>query len=168
MLVAQNHWVKQLLSGGRTFGCGFLAVALVEPIHASRGVDQLLLTGKKRVASRADFDVQVAFFGRASLKGLAASAANGNFYVFRMNSWFHVVLSLEAASGRVFKQVMIEFVCKTVKLTSGNTDFRNKMITVARIKIACYNPPRRSKLSLISSNTVCLFQCDRPTRLRLL
>jgi hypothetical protein len=98
MLVAQNHWVKQLcgrwpqlrlLGAGRALGCGFLAIALVEPIHASRGVDQLLLTGKERVASRADFDVQVAFFGRASLKGLATSAANGNFYVFRMNSWFH-------------------------------------------------------------------------------
>ena len=130
MLVAQNHWVKQLLSGGRTFGCGFLAIALVEPIHASSGIDQLLLTGKERVASRADFDVQVAFFGRASLKGLAASAANGNFYVFRMNSWFHFLLFSIAGpirkSDPIYKQVMIGAVLKTVKLERENTDFTDK------------------------------------------
>jgi hypothetical protein len=92
MLVAQNHWVKQLLSGSRALCCGFLAIALVESINASRGVDQLLLAREKRMTSRADFDVQVAFFGRTSLECLAASAANGDFYVFRMNSWFHLLL----------------------------------------------------------------------------
>ena len=94
MLLAQNHWVKRLLGVGRRFGRGFLAIALVEPINASRRVDQLLLTGEERVASGANFDVQVAFFGRASLECLAASAGNVNFYVFRMNSWFHFVITL--------------------------------------------------------------------------
>ena len=44
------------------------------------------------MASRTNFDVQVAFLGRASLEGLAASAANGYFDVFRVNSWFHLIL----------------------------------------------------------------------------
>ena len=48
-----------LLCGRRLSGW-FLAIALVEAIDASRGVNQLLFAGKERVASRAYFDVQVA------------------------------------------------------------------------------------------------------------
>ena len=72
--------------------CGwFLAVALVETIHASGGIDQLLFTGEERVASRANFDVQVALLGRAGLECLAASAGNSYIDVFWVNSWFHLV-----------------------------------------------------------------------------
>ena len=74
------------------FGSGFLAIALVEAIDASRGIDQLLFAGKEGVASRTNFDVQIAFLGRASLEGLATSAANGNLDVFWVNSWFHLIL----------------------------------------------------------------------------
>ena len=52
-----------MLCGSRAFGSGFLAIALVEAIDASCGIDQLLFAGEERVASGADFDVQVAFFG---------------------------------------------------------------------------------------------------------
>jgi hypothetical protein len=57
------------------------------------------------MAGRTDFDVQIAFLGRASFEGLAASAGNGNFDVFWVNSWFHLVLrhSLSAAPGRFFQ-----------------------------------------------------------------
>ena len=72
----------------------FLTVALVEAIDASRGIDELLLSGKERMASRTDFHVQVALFGRPSFERLAASATDVDFYVFRVNSWFHLLLCL--------------------------------------------------------------------------
>ena len=80
-----------MLWRGRAFGSGFLAVTLVEAIDASCGIDQLLLTRKEWMASRTDFDVQVTFLRRAGLERLAASAGDGNFDVFWMNSWFHLV-----------------------------------------------------------------------------
>ena len=80
----------ELLSGSRGFGW-FFAIALVEAIDASRGIDQLLFAGEERVASRANFDVQVALFGGAGLERLAASAGNSYIDVFWVNSWFHLV-----------------------------------------------------------------------------
>ena len=80
-----------MLWGSRGLGGWFLAVTLVETIHASGGIDQLLLTGEERVASRANFDVQVALLGRAGLECLAASAGNSYIDVFWVNSWFHLV-----------------------------------------------------------------------------
>ena len=72
-----------------SFCRGFLAVALVKSIHAAGGVDELLLAGEKRMAGRADFHMQVAFFGRTCLKSLTASTSNGDFRIVGMNSWFH-------------------------------------------------------------------------------
>src|SRR5262245_36126671 len=92
-----------MLCGSCAFGSGFLAIALVEAIDASRGVDQLLFAGKERVASGADFDVQIALLGRARLERLAASAGNCDIDVFWMNSWFHFDHSLQAAPGRNFQ-----------------------------------------------------------------
>ena len=79
-----------MLWGGRGFGGWFLAIALVEAIDASRGIDQLLFAGEERVASRANFDVQVALLGRAGLECFAASAGNSYIDVFWVNSWFHL------------------------------------------------------------------------------
>ena len=73
---------------GRGLG-GFLAVALVEAIDASSGIDELLFTREERVASRTDFDVQVTFFGGASFESFAARTTDGYFNVFGVNSWFH-------------------------------------------------------------------------------
>ena len=83
-----------MLCGSRGLGGWFLAIALVETIDASRGIDQLLLPGKERVASRTDFHVQVALLGGASLERLTASATDCYFDVFWMNSWFHYSLCL--------------------------------------------------------------------------
>ena len=80
-----------MLRRGCVFGGWFLAVALVEAIDTSCGIDQLLFSGKEWMASRTDFDVQVTFLGGASLEGLATRAADRNFNVFWMNSWFHFV-----------------------------------------------------------------------------
>ena len=92
MLFLQKHSVEKLLRRCCRFGSGFLSIALVEAIDASGGIDQLLFAGEERMAGRANFDVQIAFLGRARFEGLAASAANGNFDVFWVNSWFHLIL----------------------------------------------------------------------------
>ena len=80
-----------MLGSGCVVGCGFLAIALVEAIDASCGIDQLLLAGKERVASGTNFNVQVTFLGGASVERLAARAGDGNINVFWVNSWFHVI-----------------------------------------------------------------------------
>jgi len=96
-----------MLCGSRAFGSGFLAIALVEAIDASCGIDQLLFAGKERVASGADFDVQVALFRRARLERLAASAGNCDIDVFWMNSWFHLITLYRRPPAAFFKQDMI-------------------------------------------------------------
>ena len=73
---------------GRGLG-GFLAVTFVEAIYASGGIDELLFTGKERVAGRTDFDVQITFLGRARFECLSARATDGYFDVFGVNSRFH-------------------------------------------------------------------------------
>ena len=83
-----------MLGSGCAFGGRFLAIALVEAIDASCGIDQLLLAGKERVASRTNFNVQVTFLSGASLERLAARAGDGNINVFWVNSWFHFDHSL--------------------------------------------------------------------------
>ena len=63
MLGLQWHYLKSLLGRCSSFGSRFLAIALVEAIDASGGVDELLLTSEERVASRTNFDVQIALLG---------------------------------------------------------------------------------------------------------
>jgi hypothetical protein len=87
----RQEFVRLMLGSGCAFGGWFFAVALVEAIDASGGIDQLLLAGKERVASRTNFDVQVTFLGRASLESLAARAGDVNFNVFWVYSWFHLI-----------------------------------------------------------------------------
>jgi hypothetical protein len=81
-----------MLGSSGAFGDRFLAVAFVEAIYASCGIDQLLFTREEGVAGRTDFDVQVALFGGAGLERLAAGAANGYLVIFGVNSWFHLTL----------------------------------------------------------------------------
>ena len=106
-----NPLIQGLFRSCSFLGCWFLAVTLVKAIDASRGIDQLLLTGKERVAGGTDFHVQIAFFRRTRLEGLAASAANSDFSVFRVNSRFHLLsfsrCSIWTAQGLKFKRTMI-------------------------------------------------------------
>src|SRR4030095_14063395 len=95
------------LFGSRGFR-GLLGVAPVETIDAARSIDQLLLTGKERMAGRTNFHVQVVFAGGTSLKGLAAGAGNCDFFIFRMNSGFHFLLTLYSRQySKHFKQPII-------------------------------------------------------------
>lgn len=78
------------LSGFLTIGhC--LAILLLEALDASRGVNELLLTGKKWVAVRAYFEAQhVAIGRRPSLKlCIAAGAMDGYSMIFWMDAFFH-------------------------------------------------------------------------------
>jgi hypothetical protein len=103
-----------MLGSGCAFGCGFLAIALVEAIDASCGIDQLLLAGKERVASRTNFNVQVTFLGGASLERLTARAGDGNINVFWVNSWFHLITLYRRHAGRDFKRdIVAEMGCFT-------------------------------------------------------
>ena len=97
-----------MLCGSRGFGGWFLAIALVEAIDTSGSIDELLFAGEEGVASRANFDVQVALLGRAGRECFAASAANGYINVFWVNSWFHLVTSYRRHASRDYKQDMIE------------------------------------------------------------
>ena len=85
-----------MLWSSRGFG-RLLAITFVEAIDASCGIDQLLFSGKERMASGTDFDVQVTFASRAGLESFAASAGDRDFNVFGVNSWFHLLHSLSAA-----------------------------------------------------------------------
>lgn len=78
-----------LRSWSGRFRRSLLAIALVKAIDAAGRIDQLLLAGEKRMTRRANFNVQVALFGRARLKALAAGASNGYLVIIGMNLWFH-------------------------------------------------------------------------------
>lgn len=85
-----------LMCRGRSLG-GLFAVALVEAIDASCGIDELLFTCEERVASRTDFDVQITFAGRARLETFAARAGDRYFDIFGVNSWFHTCVIIGSA-----------------------------------------------------------------------
>ncbi len=68
---------------------GTASVTLVKAVNASGRIDQFLLAGKERMASRTNFDMKVVLHRRASLKRAAAGTDHGNFVVDRMYFWFH-------------------------------------------------------------------------------
>jgi hypothetical protein len=72
-----------LFGGGR-----FARVFLFELLHAPAGIDELLFAGVKRVALGAHFKVQVVPGGTGG-KFIAAGALNLNFFVRRMDAFFH-------------------------------------------------------------------------------
>jgi hypothetical protein len=102
LLMTKSH--RQLFARGR--GCS-LGIATIESIDASRGVNQLLLAREKRMASRTDFHVQIAFFGRTRFKSFAASASHADFTIFRMNSRFHFRDYLLLTFSLLSQQAMI-------------------------------------------------------------
>jgi hypothetical protein len=82
------HLLLPGLRGSR-FRWGFLAIAAIETIHAARRVYQLLLAGKKRVARRTNFHVQIVLLGRARFESFATRAGDRYFFIFWVNSGFH-------------------------------------------------------------------------------
>ena len=102
LLMTRSH--RHLLARGRWRS---LAITTIESIDASRGINQLLLAGEKRMASRTNFYVQIALFGRTRLKRFAARACHGDFSIFRMNSRFHFAITLLLMFLCSHKQAMI-------------------------------------------------------------
>ena len=68
--------------------CRLHAVALLEAVHASARIDELLLAGVERMALRADIDAQLLLHG-TRFKRLAANAANDRLAVVRMDLFLH-------------------------------------------------------------------------------
>ena len=97
-----------VLRGGRALGSrrfGRLsAITLVEAVDASGRVNEFLLAGEERMASRTDFDLKVFLAGRARLKRLAASTVYRNFFVFGMNSLFHFWLPQKERRRRCLRK----------------------------------------------------------------
>jgi hypothetical protein len=75
-----------LFGGGACF-----AVLAAEALDAAGGIDQLLLAGKERVATRADFYADVALVCRARGKGAATGAVHAHFMIRGMDCCLHGV-----------------------------------------------------------------------------
>ena len=88
------------------------AKLLVELINTAAGVDQLLLTGEKGVALRADFDLDI-LFGGAGGDHLSARALDGSLIILRMDTFLHFSspLSLLFATQDILTHFFSE--CKT-------------------------------------------------------
>ncbi len=61
---------------------------LVEALDASAGVDQLLLTGKERVALGTNFNSDVLLRGK-NLDNITAVAGNGGLFAYGMDAFLH-------------------------------------------------------------------------------
>jgi hypothetical protein len=66
-----------------------LRVLPAEALHSSGGVHQLLLAGKKRVAIRADFQVNGALVGGPGGKCVSACAVHAHFFILGMDRCLH-------------------------------------------------------------------------------
>ena len=75
--------LDRLLRDSLRFG-----ILATEALNAARSVHQLLLAGKKRMAIRADFQVNVALMSGAGRKSVSARANHSNFVIVRMNTLF--------------------------------------------------------------------------------
>ena len=62
-----------------------LGIFAAEPLDAASRVNKALLAGEERVASRADFHVNVALMGRTGLEVISAGAHNPHRVVFGMD-----------------------------------------------------------------------------------
>ena len=63
-------------------------VTLLKPIHTSAGINELLFSGKERMALGADFNTDIALSG-LRIDYIAASTGNGRVLIFRMNILLH-------------------------------------------------------------------------------
>jgi len=67
------------------------AVSFLEPLDTPGGIDKLLLTGKERVTSRADFRRDLGLGGTGQ-KRIAAHALDRYLRIFWVNAFFHYFL----------------------------------------------------------------------------
>src|SRR5215510_8782370 len=91
-------WIKEKAGGNgvppawkRALGAGshrLAPVLLLEPLDATRGVHELVLSGVERMALRAHFDVDVGSSG-AGANHLSARTRDGRVHIVRMNAHLH-------------------------------------------------------------------------------
>ena len=125
---------------------GRLAIAPIESIDAPRGINQLLLAGEKWMASRTNFYVQIALFGRTRLKRFAARACHGDFSIFRMNSRFHFAITL---------LLTFPLLSQTGNDTGRQCGRSSRLLTRARIEMGArppLAPPTARVCSLFPAN----------------
>jgi hypothetical protein len=83
--------IKKLLLRGASLGSG-VSVFLRETLNAPGGVDKLLFSGEKGMATRANFHSQrVALYGRTRLEIVPAGAMHRNSVIVGVNAGFHGV-----------------------------------------------------------------------------
>ncbi len=88
------------MSSGCWLFFSLLAIFLTKFLNASRSIDYLLLACVKRMANRANFDVERLGHGGTGLKGIAATARHGDFLIAGMNVGFHGDESLDSMLAR--------------------------------------------------------------------
>jgi hypothetical protein len=72
------------------FLCFFsFGVLAAEALNAAGRIHNLLLAGEKRMATRADFHVDIAFMRGTGGKNVAACALHAQFVICWVNSWLH-------------------------------------------------------------------------------
>lgn len=82
-----NHWSKESVFFFRR--CLALAVTLVEALHTTTGVDELLLPSEKRMALVAQFNVEISTAGAAGRERVATRALHVGIGVFGMGLSLH-------------------------------------------------------------------------------
>lgn len=80
------------------------------------------------MASRTNFHVQIAFFGRTRLKSFATRASHADFSVFRMNSRFHFRDYLLLTFSLLSQQAMIRADLRQVKPPFDAIELNLKLI----------------------------------------
>ena len=68
--------------------CGSSVTPSVETVNHAADINELLLPGEERMARRADINIHVALGGMRLYNG-TASALDGCFFIFGMNSGLH-------------------------------------------------------------------------------
>src|SRR5208282_631640 len=73
-------------------GFASLGILPAEALDAAGGIHQLLFAGKERMATRADFNADVASVSRPGHKNIAARAMHAHIVISGMNGCFHMGL----------------------------------------------------------------------------
>ena len=86
---------EQLSGSQKQQLCAWGTVFALEPLYASSGINNLLLTGEERMACVADFDLDHRHCS-ASLKSIAANTANFALNVLRVDFGLHDALQMRS------------------------------------------------------------------------
>lgn len=88
-------------------GCGLVRVLFLEALHSSGRVNQLLLSCKKWMAARADFDADhIALKRGPRIESIPAGAVHLHRVIIGMNSFFHDRSSVPAGLREGFPHLL--------------------------------------------------------------